>query len=85
MGLLNSGATYQRMLQEILGPLLWVSAQNYLDDVSIYSCDRDRHIDDLARVLKRLARWGIQMKISKCIFASEEMPFLGFVVKAKEG
>ena len=41
MGLLNSGATYQRMLQEILGPLLWVSAQNYLDDVSIYSYDRD--------------------------------------------
>ena len=85
MGLLNSGATYQRMLQEILGPLLWVSAQNYLDDVSIYSCDRDRHIDDLARVLKRLARWGIQMKISKCVFTSEEMTFFGFVVKAKEG
>ena len=80
MGLWNSGATYQRMLQHILGPLLWESSSNYLDDLSIYSVEKD-HIDDLARVLKRLSRWGVTMKISKCLFFANRMPFLGYLVR----
>ena len=57
---------------------------NYLDDVSIVSKGTD-HVDDLARVLKRLARWGITMKLPKCTFATKTLPFLGFVVRAGEG
>ena len=87
MGLRNSGATYQRMLQQVLGPLLWESSMNYLDDVSIFSngATFEDHLDDLARVLKRLVRWGITVKLSKCLFCAKEMPFLGFVVKVGEG
>ena len=84
MGLKNSGATYQRLLQQILGPLMWESACNYLDDVSIISKGTD-HIDDLARVLKRLARWGVTMKLPKCMFSTKILPFLGFTVRAGEG
>jgi hypothetical protein len=84
MGLKNSGATYQRMLQQIMGPLMWESAMNYLDDVSIISKGTD-HIDDLARVLKRLARWGVTMKLPKCMFSTHVLPFLGFVVLAGKG
>ena len=84
MGLKNSGATYQRLLQQILGPLMWESACNYLDDVSIISKGTD-HIDDLAGVLKRLARWGVTMKLPKCMFSTKILPFLGFTVRAGEG
>lgn len=85
MGLRNSGATYQRMLQQVLGPLLWESSMNYLDDVSIFSNAESDHIDDLARVLKRLTRWGITVKLSKCLFCGKEMPYLGFMVRVGEG
>ena len=84
MGLKGSGATYQRMLQHILGPLLWESSMNYLDDVSIFSKNTD-HVDDLSRVFKRLCRWGVTVKLSKCVFSATEMPFLGFKVVAGEG
>ena len=84
MGLKNSGATYQRMLQHILGPLLWESSSNYLDDLSIFSVKSD-HIEDLTRVLKRLAKWGVTVKISKCIFFANRMPFLGYLVRVGEG
>ena len=84
MGLKNAGATYQRMLQHILGPLLWESSSNYLDDLSIFSVDSD-HVDDLSRVLKRLSRWGVTVKISKCVFLANRMPFLGYLVKVGEG
>ena len=47
MGLKASGATYQRLLQQVLGPLMWESAMNYLDDVSIFSKGTD-HIEDLS-------------------------------------
>ena len=84
MGLKNSGATYQRMLQHILGPLLWDSSSNYLDDLSIFTTGTN-HIDDLARVMKRLARWGVTVKISKCVFFANRLPFLGYLVKVGEG
>ena len=84
MGLKGAGASYQRMLQMVLGPLLWESAFNYLDDVSIISKGTE-HVNDLARVLKRLSRWDITMKLPKCMFSTRTLPFLGFVVHAEDG
>ena len=36
MGLKASGATYQQLLQQVLGPLMWESAMNYLDDGDLF-------------------------------------------------
>ena len=77
MGLKASGATYQRLLQQVLGPLMWESAMNYLDDVSIFSKGTD-HIEDLSRVLKRLSRWGITMKLPKCLFFNSNITIFRF-------
>ena len=53
------------MIQHILGPLLWESSLGYLDDVAIMSRGTD-HINDLASVFKRLRRWGVTVKLTKC-------------------
>ena len=66
------------------GPLWRKIASLYLDDVCIHG-KRDTHIDDVARILKRLRGNNISVKLVKCKFAVTEGKFLGFVVKAKRG
>ena len=42
--LCNSGATFQRMMEKVLKPLLHKIALVYIDDVIIYSTTVDEHI-----------------------------------------
>jgi transposase InsO family protein len=79
-GLKNAPATFQRIIQQILGPLLYRGAINYLDDFIIYSETFDEHMRLLDDVLQRLSDHNIKLKMSKCHFAKKEVTYLGHVV-----
>ena len=59
-------------------------ASLYLDDICIHG-SVDNHINDLARVLKRLRGNGVSLKMVKCDFAVTKGKFLGHVVNARRG
>ena len=80
MGLKNSGATFQRILQEILGPYLYKGAINYLDDIIIYSETIEEHSKLLDAILQRLIDHGVKLKLEKCKFAQSEVTYLGYVI-----
>jgi len=83
-GLVNSPATFQRLMDMVLGNMRWDRASIYVDDVIVYSPSWDQHIVDLDEFLKRCIECGISLKLSKCRFGQTEVKYLGHRI-TKEG
>ena len=83
MGLRNAGATFQRMMEEVLAPLLNKCCLVYLDDIAIYSPTEEQHLQDLKDVFDLLDAAGLRMKVEKCEFFSKNMELLGFEINQK--
>ncbi len=79
-GLRNAGNTFQRFMDRTLDGM--DAAFAYLDDVLIGSADWRQHELDVRDVLTRLQTAGLVLNAEKCIFAVEELDFLGHHVTA---
>ena len=55
----------------------------FIDDILIYSRNREDHVDDLRVVLDVLREHQLYDKLSKCEFWLEEVHFLGHVISTK--
>ena len=78
-GLMNAPSTFQRLISKVLiGCESFTAA--YIDDVLIFSEDEDQHRVHLQKVLECLTRYNLRVKLKKCSFYQEEMPFLGHVL-----
>ena len=76
-GLTNAGATFQRMMEQVLRPLLNRDCLVYIDDIIIFSTDIESHICKLSRVFQQLRAHGLRLKPKKCTFMMKEISFLG--------
>ena len=83
-GLCNAPATFQRLMEKILGPLVGNGVLVYLDDVLLYAEDATRLLELLRKVLKLFSAAGLKCKPSKCSLFSESIQYLGHVV-SREG
>ena len=81
-GLCNAPATFQRLIDVILGRLKWTIALVYLDDIIVYSRTFDEHIVNLSLVFAALKKAGLKLKPSKCNFCESQLLFLGHVISA---
>jgi len=79
-GLTNAPATFQRHMDIILSGLNWKLCLVYIDDIIVFSPSFDRHLIDLKLVFDRIREAGMYVKLSKCAFAKNKIPFLGHVV-----
>ena len=77
-GLCNAGASYQRMIDICLSGLPPNRILAYMDDIVVFSKTFSEHLKHLEQVFHRLQHSGISLKLSKCVFASEKVDFLGF-------
>ena len=77
-GLCNAGASYQRMMDVTLSGLPPDRILAYMDDIAILSKTVKEHLKDIESVFQRLSSSNIALKLSKCIFASNKVDFLGF-------
>ncbi len=80
MGLTNSGATFQRLMNSILAGLIGVICLIYLDDIIIYSKFIKDHLKHVRLVLERLKKYGIKFNVAKCEIAKEQVKYLGHVI-----
>ena len=76
----NAPATFQRIIQQILGDLLYKRVINYLDHFIIYSETFEDHIKLLKKILKKFLEYGIKLKLSKFYFIKEEIEYLGHAI-----
>ena len=70
-GLTNAPATFQRLMDKVLKPVLFDFAFVYLDDIIVFSKTIEEHFVHLDRVFSLLARDGLKMKTTKCEFSKE--------------
>jgi hypothetical protein len=79
-GLTNAPASFQSYINEALKGLPDNICVAFMDDILIYSDDRDAHESHVNLVLERLRDYGLYVKLSKCQFFTDEVDFLGFRV-----
>jgi len=71
LGLKNAGATYQRLMDRILAPMLGRNVQAYVDDMVVTSKERGRHTTDLEELFATIAKYRLKLNPEKCIFEVE--------------
>jgi RNase H-like domain found in reverse transcriptase/Reverse transcriptase (RNA-dependent DNA polymerase)/Integrase zinc binding domain/Chromo (CHRromatin Organisation MOdifier) domain/Integrase core domain len=79
-GLSNAPATFQAYINRALVSLMDTICVVYLDDILIYSNDLTSHWRHVKEVLERLRRFRLYANLKKCVFATDSVEFLGFVV-----
>jgi hypothetical protein len=79
-GLTNAPASFQTLINEALAECLGRFAAAYLDDIIIYSKNKDTHPEDVKKVLKALRKWNLKVKLAKCAFGVAETTFLGHIM-----
>ena len=80
-GLKTAPATFQRMMDRLLGDLDRVMI--YLDDILIYASSIEQMISVMEEVFARLQGANLKLKASKCHVGMTSVNYLGFVVSEK--
>jgi hypothetical protein len=82
-GLTNAPSTFQALMNEIFEDCLNDFVVVYLDDILVFSRNREEHAKHLQIVLERLKKRGLKVKQSKCKFFQKQLKFLGYEVSEK--
>ncbi|KAJ8019153.1 hypothetical protein HOLleu_42443 [Holothuria leucospilota] len=77
-GMVNSSATFTRMMRKLLKGLK--SVVNYIDDVLIFTTTYDEHVFMLNEVFRRLRDAGLTARPTKCFVGYHSLDFLGHMV-----
>lgn len=78
-GLHNAPATWQRLIDQVLGPDL-PKVFTYLDDVVVLSETFEEHLTLLEEVFRRLRAANLTVSWEKCHFCRPQLKYLGYVV-----
>ena len=79
-GLHSSGVTFLRLMDQVLGDLLFKSCVVYVDDLLVWGKDFKDMLESLAQVFDRFRRANLTLKPSKCKFFMKSVTFLGHVI-----
>ena len=77
--LINARATFQWAMDIAFKGLIDKSVVVYLDDITVYSKNREEHVPHLKVIFERCRWYGISLNPKKSIFSMEEGTLLVFV------
>ncbi len=77
-GLMNSGATFQRMMNYLLANVSNVKC--YVDDVVVHSATMEKHLEHLEKVISLLRKHGLWVRLSNFFFMQSRVQQLGNVI-----
>ena len=81
-GLINSPATFQRFMNDSFCDMIiegWLVM--YMNNLLIYFPDVTLHEERTKRVLQHMTKLDLHQKLKKCKFATDEVEYLGMIVK----
>ena len=67
-GLYNASATFMRLLNDMLHPLIDSFVIVFLDDILVYSATREEHMSHLTQVLETWKKHQLLANLKKCKF-----------------
>lgn len=82
-GLHSAPATFQRVLDTVIGPELEPFAFAYLDDIIVIGKTLAQHMENLSKVFRRLRDVSPQINVSKCKFFRKQVKYLSHLVTDK--
>ena len=82
--LTNASATFMDLMNRVFRSYVDQFVVVFIDDILVYSKDRESHETHLRVVLETLRKEQLYAKLSKCEFWKNEVSFLGHIV-SKEG
>jgi len=82
--LTNAPSTFQDMMNHVLSDVLDVGVLAYMDDILIYAKTIEEHDRLVKEVLGRLRKNRLAVSPEKCVWRTQEVEFLGYII-GKEG
>ncbi|XP_074328071.1 uncharacterized protein LOC141665984 [Apium graveolens] len=82
-GLINAGATYQKMMNTIFKDQLGRNMESYVDDMISKSVTIPEHIQDLRECFDNLRKYNMKLNPEKCTFGVPSGKFLDFLVSER--
>ena len=79
-GLTNAPATFMKLMDTVLRPLLGKFVVVFLDDILVYSHSKEEHLNHLSQVFEALREHQLYAKNSKCEFFKTEIDYLGHII-----
>ncbi|XP_014511566.1 uncharacterized protein LOC106770264 [Vigna radiata var. radiata] len=81
-GLCNAPSTFQATMNDLLKPFLRKFVIVFFDDILVYSKTFEAHLHHLECTFKALIEGHFFLKESKCVFAQQQLEYLGHIVSA---
>jgi len=60
--------------------MLDVGVLAYMDDILVYADTKEKHDNTVREVLKKLQTNGLAVSTEKCVWRTQEVEFLGYVI-----
>jgi len=79
-GLTNAPSTFQDMMNHIFSDMLDVGVLAYMDDILICADTEERHDNTVREVLKRLQENSLAVSPEKCVWKTQEVEFLDYII-----
>lgn len=83
-GLKNAGATFTRLIYQVLADQLGRNVEAYVDDIVIKSREAQDQWADLRETFANLRSAGVKLNPEKCAFGVRTGKLLGFLVSKRE-
>ena len=81
-GVTGGPATFQHEMNTVLAPVLRLVVVVFIDNILIYSQSYEDHLKHISQVFQALQQHKFKVKLSKCVFAQQQLAYLGHVISS---